>query len=104
MMCIVCPSLQQGDVVKLPEYAALLKRIANDGIGDFYEGDIANDTIQTVSRASHVIFKYMYHTYELIGLLLHYCLHFKVIKIYFHSRCVVKNLRCDRSQLPLKYA
>ena len=40
--------MQVGDTVTLPTYADLLQRIADDGIDAFYDGDIADDIINTV--------------------------------------------------------
>lgn len=42
--------LKAGDILKNPEYAATLTRIAEEGVSAFYEGEIAN-AIATAARA-----------------------------------------------------
>jgi gamma-glutamyltranspeptidase/glutathione hydrolase len=41
---------REGDVIKLPALAATLKEIAKKGARAFYEGPIADDMVQTVSK------------------------------------------------------
>ncbi|WP_272643449.1 gamma-glutamyltransferase [Marinomonas mediterranea] len=42
---------QQGTLLKNPDYAATLRRIAADGADAFYKGEIAQDIIETVQGA-----------------------------------------------------
>lgn len=44
--------LVAGTVLKNPEYAALLRRIAKEGISAFYSGDNAQKLVQTVQQAA----------------------------------------------------
>ncbi|MDX3773861.1 gamma-glutamyltransferase [Chromatiaceae bacterium AAb-1] len=43
--------LQKGDILKNPAYAALLKRIAKEGVSAFYQGENAQLLTQTVQQA-----------------------------------------------------